>query len=109
MINNNKPQKSKSWSYVTLFLITGFVGAPIMAAIGYIVTKAIKRPKTGFDDYGWRGVGTGSILFGIYSFLLGIVVIVRGETSSIIGTLIITILFGILPLYIGKKLIIDWT
>ena len=74
-----------------------------------IVTKAIKRPKTGFDDYGWRGVGTGSILFGIYSFLLGIVVIVRGETSSIIGTLIITILFGILPLYIGKKLIIDWT
>lgn len=106
-ISDVKP-KSNVLSYITLFLITGVVGSLFVVPIGHLITKIVNRPITSFDNYGWRGVGTGLILFGIYSLLIDIIVIINGETDSITGTLFTGGLFGVVPILIGKKLIFDW-
>ena len=110
-MTNNEEIKSKSniWSYLTLFFITGIIGFPVVILIGKIISKMASRPITSTDNYGWRGVGTGTIFFGIFSLLVGINVIIQGETDSVLGTIFVTLMFGIAPVFIGKKLIIDWT
>lgn len=107
--NTSSNTKSNTWSYVILFLITGLIGAPIAAGIGYIVTKVLKIPTTSFDNYGWRGIGALVILFGVFALLMGTIVIIKGETDSVLGTLLVGILLGVAPIYIGKKLIMNWT
>lgn len=107
-MSNGEKTKSNIWSYITLFLITGIVGAPFVAGIGYVITKMLKRSKTRFDNYGWRGIGILTILFGVFALILSMVVILKGETESVLGTLIVGILLGVAPIYIGKKLIINW-
>ena len=102
-----KRESGNIWSYIILFLLTSLVGFPILVAIGYLVTKILKRPMTTYDNYGWRAFGLGMILFGILMLYVMIMLIFEGE--AVLGSYFIGIIFIIAPLYLGKKFIVDWT
>lgn len=101
--------KSNIWSYIALALVSGFIGIIILFPIGFFITMVLKRPKTTFDIYGWRGFGTVLAMSGIGMIIASALFISDFifYNASALNLLLLPIALALL--YAGKKLIMNWT
>lgn len=95
--------KSSFWSYFFLLIMTGIFGSVFVAIIGKICSKLFKIPDTTFDNYGWRGISVCLIGFGLMSVIIGILVTIDEGLSHVVSTLMLLVIFSLIPIYFGIK------
>ena len=100
---------NKIASYCILVLITGPFFMVLAISAGHLISRILKLKETSWDNYGWRAVGAVSLLWGCLFTLMVIVSPFTHVSDINFGGLYMIILIGIIPAYVGKKLLFNWT